>query len=99
MNIAGISQNDPISGSTTDQAGGQDLDKDAFMQLLVAQMENQDPLEPTDNTEYVAQLAQFSELEQSEQLNLQMEQLNENVVGLAVLQQGNALLQQLTDGR
>ena len=41
-----------------------DLDKEAFLQLLVTQMKYQDPLEPTDNTEYVSQLATFSELEQ-----------------------------------
>ncbi|MCR5651899.1 MAG: flagellar hook capping protein [Lachnospiraceae bacterium] len=51
------------------------LDKQAFLQLLVAQMKYQDPLEPTDNTEYVAQLAQFSSLEAmnnvSESMDLQ----------------------------
>ncbi len=41
-----------------------ELDKEAFLQLLVTQMKYQDPLEPTDNTEYVSQLATFSELEQ-----------------------------------
>ena len=40
------------------------LDKDAFLQLLVAQMKYQDPMEPTDNTEYVSQLATFSQLEE-----------------------------------
>jgi flagellar basal-body rod modification protein FlgD len=35
-----------------------------FLQLLVAQLQNQDPLNPTDSTQFVAQLAQFSELEQ-----------------------------------
>lgn len=40
------------------------MDKDAFLQLLVAQMQYQDPLEPTSNTEYVAQYAQFSQVEQ-----------------------------------
>lgn len=41
-----------------------DMDKDTFLQLLVAQMKYQDPLEPTSNTEYVAQYAQFSQVEQ-----------------------------------
>lgn len=40
------------------------LDKEAFLQLLVTQMQYQDPLDPQDNSEYVAQLAQFSALEQ-----------------------------------
>ena len=40
------------------------MDKDAFLQLLVAQMRYQDPLEPTSNTEYISQFAQFSQVEQ-----------------------------------
>ncbi len=40
------------------------MDKDAFLQLLVAQMKYQDPLEPTSNTEYISQYAQFSQVEQ-----------------------------------
>lgn len=40
------------------------LDKDAFLKLLVTQLQYQDPLDPQDNSEYVAQLAQFSALEQ-----------------------------------
>ena len=43
--------------------------KDTFLQLLVAQMRNQDPLQPTDSVQFLSQLAQFSSLEQSVQLN------------------------------
>ena len=49
--------------TTETKKDGSSLDKQAFLQLLVAQMKYQDPLEPTDNTEYVSQLAQFSSLE------------------------------------
>ena len=89
MDIQGISANDPIFGASA-QTADETLGKDAFLQLLVSQLQNQDPLEPTSNDEFVAQLAQFSQLEG-------IEEMNENLVGLAVLQQGNALLSQLTD--
>jgi flagellar basal-body rod modification protein FlgD len=46
-----------------------ELDRDAFLQLLVYQLQNQDPLNPTDNGEMIAQLAQFSALEQMNNLN------------------------------
>ena len=46
-----------------------ELGKNEFMELLVAQMNNQNPLEPQDNTEFIAQLAQFSQVEGTENLN------------------------------
>lgn len=49
------------------------LDKEAFLQLLVAQMKYQDPLQPTSNTEYISQLATFSSLEEMQNLNSTME--------------------------
>ena len=50
------------------KASNSSLDKDAFLQLLVAQMKYQDPLEPTSNTEYISQLATFSELEEMQNM-------------------------------
>ena len=50
------------------KASNSGLDKDAFLQLLVAQMKYQDPLEPTSNTEYISQLATFSELEEMQNM-------------------------------
>lgn len=50
-------------------ARNDELGKDAFLMLLTTQMQYQDPLEPQDNSEYIAQLAQFSSLEQMTNLN------------------------------
>lgn len=58
-----------ISDSTKKTTPNSSLDKETFLQLLVAQMQYQDPLEPMDNTEYVSQLATFSELEAMNNLN------------------------------
>lgn len=62
------------------------LDKDAFLQLLVAQMKYQDPLEPTSNTEYISQFATFSELEQMQNMSASMDLFRASaLVGQTVL--------------
>lgn len=55
--------------SKTKETGKNALDKDAFLKLLVTQMQYQDPLEPTDNTEWMSQMAQFSQMEAMNNLN------------------------------
>jgi flagellar basal-body rod modification protein FlgD len=49
---------------TTNKTAPTGYDKDAFMQILVAQMKYQDPMEPTSNTEYISQYATFTQVEQ-----------------------------------
>ncbi len=58
------------------------MGKDAFLKLLVTQLENQDPLNPTDNTEFVAQLAQFSSLEGITNLNSSMQSVSGSLSSL-----------------
>ncbi len=50
-------------------------DKDVFLKILSAELSNQDPLKGKDGTEYVGQLAQFTNLEQTQQLNKIMNQM------------------------
>lgn len=59
--------------SSSSSSATSDMDKDAFLQLLVAEMQNQDPLEPTSNTEYITQYAQFSEVESLSNMSSSMD--------------------------
>jgi flagellar basal-body rod modification protein FlgD len=54
------------------------LDKDDFLMLLIGQMRNQDPLNPTDGAQYMAQMTQFSILEQITNLNQTMSAASAN---------------------
>lgn len=51
------------------------VDYQSFLKLLVAQMKNQDPTSPMESTEYVAQIASFSQVEQSVQINQKLDQM------------------------
>jgi len=69
-----------VTTETATTASSQaELDKDAFLQLLVLELQNQDPLEPVDNSDMLAQLAQFSALESMTNLNDSFEALSGNV--------------------
>jgi flagellar basal-body rod modification protein FlgD len=57
-----------------------DLDKDAFLRLLTTQLANQDPLNPIEDKEFIAQLAQFSSLEQMQNLNKNVENMGGEVL-------------------
>lgn len=75
-----------LADAVNKSAKGNTLDKDAFLQLLVAQMKYQDPLEPTSNTEYISQYATFSELEQMQNMSASMDLFRaSSLVGQTVL--------------
>jgi len=72
--ISGISQNDPTANSSgtnsatsgkTASTGTTQVTKNMFLQLLVAQIKHQDPLNPSDGVQFLTQLAQFQQMEQS----------------------------------
>lgn len=63
------------SPMTTEATSKTAVDYQSFLRLLVAEMKNQDPTNPMDSTQYVAQLASFSQVEQSVQINTKLDQL------------------------
>ncbi|MET0794119.1 MAG: flagellar hook capping FlgD N-terminal domain-containing protein [Polyangiaceae bacterium] len=79
----------PVSSSTDTSAlssalgTNKSLGKDDFLKLLVAQLKNQDPLAPQDNTQFVSQLAQFSSLEAAMGTNTRLDSITGQNQGLA----------------
>lgn len=59
----------------TKQTGNSDLGKDAFLKLLITQLQHQDPTNPMDDREFISQMAQFSSLEQMQNMTKAMESL------------------------
>jgi len=59
----------PASPGDAQRSIGNDLDRDAFLTLLITQLQHQDPLSPMEDREFISQLAQFSALEQMQLLN------------------------------
>jgi flagellar basal-body rod modification protein FlgD len=69
------------------------VDYNMFLKLLVTEMKNQDPTKPMDSTEYVAQLANFSNVEQSVQTNKKLDQI---LQGTTISQAGSLIGRTLT---
>src|SRR6056297_2204725 len=74
-----------------------ELDKDAFFKLLITQLQNQDPLKPMEDKEFIAQMAQFSSLEQMNNMNknfnklMDVQRINQNssLIGKTVEKSGD----------
>ena len=58
-------------------AGSKSIGQDAFLKLLVAQLQNQDPTKPQDNGEFIAQLATFSSLEKLTEISTKLDTLGQ----------------------
>jgi flagellar basal-body rod modification protein FlgD len=93
-----------VTAETTQLAssGPAVLGKEDFLNLLITQLQNQDPLNPTDSTEFTAQLAQFSSLEQLTNVNDNLEELQKyeasinnsqavTLIGKEITAKGNSL--------
>ena len=106
MTISGVTSTTNTTTSGITQAPGE-LGRNDFLNLLVAQLQYQDPLNPMDSGDFTAQLAQFSSLEQLTNINEQFAALSTaqsnlnnsqavNYIGRTILAYGNATL--ITDG-
>lgn len=69
MDVNALSTVTGTTKGSTASAASKTMGKDAFLKLLVTQLQHQDPLNPADSTEFTSQLAQFSSLEQLSNVN------------------------------
>lgn len=79
MGVSGVSSSSATAGGATTATAGNPLAtaglQQSFLQLLVAQLQYQDPLQPMDGTQWVTQLAQFSMLSELEQIRQKLDQI------------------------
>jgi flagellar basal-body rod modification protein FlgD len=82
----------------TDAKSKTSVDYESFLKLLVAEMKNQDPTKPMDSTDFIAQLATFSQVEQSVQSNTKLDQILQST---ALSQAGSLIGREITsaDGK
>ena len=74
INAAMVRQNTPEQAAAAAAANAKnakkgELNQDDFLTLMITQLKNQDPMKPTDDTQFIAQLAQFSSLEATNKMN------------------------------
>lgn len=88
MSLIGIDNVQSAAQTSTQTTSNDELGKDEFLTMLVAQLQYQDPMNPMDSTGFTAQLAQFSSLEQLENINSTLETMtthqasNENAMAV-----------------
>ena len=88
--VTGASATPPSTGASTPTTTKVDdlANRDTFLKLLVAQLKNQNPLNPTDSTQFVSQLAQFSQLEQSTQMERDLSAIRKLLEGQSAANSG-----------
>jgi flagellar basal-body rod modification protein FlgD len=85
----GIKRTSTSTTATTSAAASQTLGQGDFLKLMTAQMKNQDPFEPVDNTQMVAQMAQFSQLAGISEMSSTMKGIADKLGGTSVADAAN----------
>ncbi|MFN7003777.1 MAG: flagellar hook assembly protein FlgD [Roseinatronobacter sp.] len=85
MDIARIASAADTPNGASVAKGKLDADYQSFLKLLIAQVSNQDPLEPMDSTTFVSQLAQLTQVEQSIVTNTNLEKINQRMANVEAL--------------
>ena len=91
MHITSTTVAPPATAAATTDSSRAALNYDAFLRLLVAEMKNQDPTEPTDPSQSLSQLASFSAVEQNIKTNAKLDSL----MTMSAISQANALIGRL----
>jgi flagellar basal-body rod modification protein FlgD len=99
LNSVQVPQSNATQGAAPSSVGKPALGKQDFLKLLMAQLQNQDPMKPMDDTQMIAQMAQFSALEATQQLNATIQQsANVQTVSQAGALIGKYILANQADG-
>ncbi|MGD8176797.1 flagellar hook assembly protein FlgD [Marinimicrobium sp. ARAG 43.8] len=85
-----------IANKNKDDKNSNELGQSAFLELMITQMNNQDPLSPQDNGDFIAQLAQFSSVEGLERLNNRFEEFSGSFMSNQALQASSLVGRQVT---
>ena len=98
MSVAPLAPSLPRPTGTSETKSKTAVDYESFLKLLVAEMKNQDPTKPMESTDFVAQLATFSQVEQSVQSNSKLDQILQST---ALSQAGSLIGREITsaDGK
>lgn len=75
MSVSQVRNSTPATGDARAASRAASVDYEAFLRLLVAQLKNQDPTNPTDGAQFLSQLASFSSVEQGIQTNTRLDAL------------------------
>ena len=87
--LTGITTSTPGTGAAAEgSASSASVDYNAFLRLLVAQLKNQDPTQPMDSTQYLSQLASFSQVEQGIITNTKLDEM----LTASAIEQANQLI-------